>query len=290
MPVSTLFPGQLRHQVYNMDACFYNTLGIYSFEAQCEMLAEIGFDATYLSLWTPQAFQDLDKLRHTRERYGLDVAAIYVVPDLAQGINHPKNLMLLDMIERLEGCTTVEIAIQAALPGIRPSDPAGDDRAVEWLMAALKVAERRGIDLLLYSHLSFWVERHEDAVRLCKRIGHPNLGIVFCGYHWYARDGADLARALASVGPWLKQVNLSGSRRDPNGFAGVATIEPLDEGELDNFQLLGELRRMGYAGRIGFEGWDWGGDIYGKPDRSLRAYRGMEARLNANPDWAVLRA
>jgi hypothetical protein len=40
----------------------------------------------------------------------------------------------------------------------------------------------------------------------------------------------------------LKQVSLAGSRRSPLGFGGVATIEPLDGGELDNFVILAKLK------------------------------------------------
>ncbi|WP_248892544.1 sugar phosphate isomerase/epimerase [Bacillus methanolicus] len=147
------------------------------------------------------------------------------------------------MLETIEEGSTVELAIQSVARHIRPSDPAGDDIAVKWLVKALEICEGRNINLLLYSDLSFWVERHEDAVRLCQRLNHPNLGIVFCGYHWYAVDGEDIQATLGEVAPYLRQVNLSGSRRSPLGFGNVATIEPLDVVSWTISHCSGRLKR-----------------------------------------------
>jgi sugar phosphate isomerase/epimerase len=279
----------MAYRVYAMDFSFYNSLGIYSFETRCEMLKEIGYDATHMSIWHGERWQDAAKLSSVKEKYGLDVAGVYVVLDLSLGESHPRNQGILKLLETLEGCSTVELAIQSVGTHLRPSDPAGDEIAVKWLEKALKICEQRNINILLYTHLSFWVERHEDAVRLCRRLNHPNLGIVFCGFHWYAVDGTNLTGILKEVAPYLKQVNLSGSRRNPHGFGNVATIEPLDEGELDNFALLGQLKKIGFNGMIGFQGWSEGGDAYSKLSRSLKAFRDMERRLEAHPHWAELR-
>lgn len=279
----------MAYPFYAMDFAFYNSMGIYSFEARCEMLKEIGYDATHLSVWHGERWRDVEKLKNVKEKYGLDVAGVYVVLDLSLGEDHPRNAGILKMLEIMEGCSTVELAIQSVGEHIHPSDPKGDDIAVKWLEKALKIAERRNINILLYTHLSFWIERHEDAVRLCKRLNHPNLGIVFCGYHWYAADGTNLKGTIQAVAPYLKQVNMSGSSRNPHGFGGVATIEPLDVGELDNFALLGQLKKIGYNGMIGYLGWSEGGDAYSKLRRSLNAFRDMERRVEAHPHWADLK-
>jgi sugar phosphate isomerase/epimerase len=278
----------MAYRVYAMDFSFYNSMGVYSFEARCEMLKEIGYDAMHLSVWNGERWQDAAKLKDVKEKYGLDVAGVYVVLDLSLEESHPRNQGILTLLETMEGCSTVELAIQSVRSYLRPSDPAGDDRVMKWLEKALAICERRNINLLLYTHLSFWVERHEDAVRLCQKMNHPNLGIVFCGYHWYAVDGLDLPATLRAVAPYLKQVNLSGSRRSPLGFGNVATIEPLDVGELDNFAVLGQLKKIGFNGMIGFQGWSEGGDAYSKLSRSLKAFRDMEQRLEAHPHWAEL--
>lgn len=66
-------------------------MGIYSFEARCEMLKEIGYDATHLSVWHGERWRDVEKLKNVKEKYGLDVAGVYVVLDLSLGEDHPRN-------------------------------------------------------------------------------------------------------------------------------------------------------------------------------------------------------
>jgi hypothetical protein len=107
-----------------------------------------------------------------------------------------------------------------------------------------------------------------------------------CGYHWYAVEGSGLGPLLTRAMPYLKQVNLSGSRRSPLGFGQVATIEPLDTGEMDNFAVVALLNRLGYTGMLGYLGWDEGGDAYHKLDRSLRALKDMRTRVERHPGWA----
>ena len=53
-------------------------------------------------------------------------------------------------------------------------------------------------------------------------------------YHWYASQEGQLDQRLAAMRPWLMQVVLSGSALSPLGWGGVAAMEPLDRGELDN--------------------------------------------------------
>lgn len=275
--------------LYAMDTSFYHPLGSYGFEARCQMLRELGYDATYLTLWSEEAWADLARLPTVGERFGLGVAAVYVILDLAGDDDHAANRRILDLVETLDGCGTIEVAIRSSDPGHQASDPALDEAALRWLWPMLEGAERRGITIALYPHIRFWLERTEDAVRLCRLVDNPHLRLTFCGFHWYAADGTALPERLAEAAPFLALANLCGSRRLPPGGAMPATIEPLDEGELDNFAVLGALADAGYRGPIGVQGYSVGGDAFAKLRRSQAAFRGMEQRLKEHPEWARLR-
>lgn len=279
----------MSHAVYAMDTSFYTPLGAYDFDARCAMLAELGYDATYLTLWSEPAWRDVPRLAGVKERYGLDVTAVYATLDIAGADDHAGNNRVLRLLQTLDGCRTVELTVVSGDKAMRPSDPAGDAAAARWLRALLAVAERRAITLALYPHITHWLERSEDAVRLCRALDHPLLRAVFCGFHWYAVDGTGLPARLREAAPYLHLVNLCGSRRVAPGGGLPATIEPLDEGELDNFAVLGLLREIGYQGMIGIQGYSVGGDVYAKLRRSLQALRNMERRLDAHPGWARLR-
>ena len=279
----------MSYALYAMDTSFYTPLGAYDFDARCTMLADLGYGATYLTLWSEEAWQDVPRLASVKERYGLDVAAVYVTLDIAGAIDHAGNNRILRLLQTLDGCQTVEITMVSGDTTVHPSDPAGDPAATTWLRQLLAVAERRDITLALYPHITRWLERSEDAVRLCRAIDHPLLRAVFCGFHWYAVDGTHLPARLEEAAPYLHLVNICGSRRTVSGNGPMATIEPLDEGDLDNFAMLGLLREVGYRGLVGVQGYSVGGDVYAKLKRSLTAFRDMERRLDAHPEWSRLR-
>lgn len=277
------------YRLYAMDTFFYHPLGAYEFDARCEMLAELKYDATYLTLWSEPAWNDLPKLRDAKRRFGLDVAAVYVSLDI-DDVEGAANQRVLHLLESVEGCSNIELAITAGGKTVNPSDATADERAMALLNKLLKIAEQRRLTLLLYPHINNWLERTSDALRLCRRIQHERLGLMFCGFHWFAVDRSDVFSLLEGAKPFLRQVNLCGSRLDPDGLANKATIETIDEGELDNFAILGALQRLGYNGMIGLQGYSVGGDVYSKLRRSIGTFRDMERRLERHPEWARLRA
>ena len=105
-------------------------------------------------------------------------------------------------------------------------------------------------------------------------------------HHWYAVGGQDLRQSLNSVAPYLASVNVCGSRR-VNGWVMPATIEPLDEGELDTIVVLSELKRIGYDLYVGMQGYSLAGDAHAKFRRSLAALHDIERRIEAHRTWGT---
>ena len=71
----------MNDSLYAMDTSFYHSLGSYDFAARCEMLAELGYDGTYLTLWSEVSRQDLKLLGTVPAKHGLSVAAVFDVLD-----------------------------------------------------------------------------------------------------------------------------------------------------------------------------------------------------------------
>jgi len=271
---------------YAMDMPFYSSMGLYNFSDRCEIIKEVGYDAMHLSLWDGTRWAEAKQLATVQERFGLEVAGVYIVLDLARGHNDARNAGIITMLNTMPEGSTVELAIQTAAAGMRPSDPDGDVPVIAWLQKALAICEIRNIRILLYTHIKHWIDKHSDAIRVCEKVDHPNLGLVFSSGNWYMGEGKGLADTLRRAMPYLKQVNLSGSRRSPLGFFEVGTIEPLDMGEMDNFAIVALLRRLGYEGYIGYTGWDEGGDAYNKLERTLKMLKSIINRVEAHPNWA----
>ena len=276
----------MTHTVYAMDTYFSNSIGAYPYEVRCEMLRELGYDATYLTLWSDREWAELAKVATTKATYGLDVAAVYTGLDIAADKDDANVQRLLTLFDRLPDGSELELPLHSSDASIANSSPAGDDLACARLEPLLAAAERHGSVVCIYPHINMWGERIDDGVRLCRKLEHPCLKVVFCGFHWYAADGKDLSERIREAAPYLHAVNLCGTRR--GGTVAGCTIEPLDCGEMDNFALLGLLRGIGYTGRIGFQGYAAGGDTYAYLKRSLATFREMEDRLNEHPHWADL--
>jgi sugar phosphate isomerase/epimerase len=277
----------MNYRLFAMDTAFHHSLGTYPFEVRCEMLSALGYDATYLTLWNERAWEDLSLLSEVTATYGLEVAGIYFTLDIAEQVAEAAAARLQQLLTIVPEGASIELAVKASDNSLPLSDPQGDARVLRQLRPLLPLIEARQLSLRFYPHTNCWLERIGDAVRLCRALEHSSVGAVFCGFHWYAVDGRALPEKLAEAVPYLRSVNLCGSRRMKLGRF-PATIEPLDSGELDNFAVLGLLRNLGYNGMIGIQGYSVGGDVYANLRRSLASFRDMEQRLAAHPHWAVL--
>jgi sugar phosphate isomerase/epimerase len=270
----------MRRALSAMDLWFSTSTGTYPFDVRCEMLAELGYDGIAPTLWTDEAWAVVPRLGEVRDRFGLDVTGVFAYlegPDDAEGCRRVERLL-----EELEGCRRVELGILSGGAGVPPSAPQGDDAVLPVLERLVAAAGRRSLALSLYPHQSWWLQRTADALRLAERLQHPSLWVVFSGYHWYAADGGDLGACLDAAASLLDSVSVAGASRPGRPPA----VTRLDEGELDNFALLGELRRVGYRGPLHVFGYGVGGDVYDGLRRSLVVLRDdIEERLDRHPDW-----
>jgi sugar phosphate isomerase/epimerase len=273
--------------LYAMDVGFYSTIGTYSLQSRCEMLAELGYWATDLTLWSEPAWHDLPNLAATARATGIAVACVNATVDIGLPLSAPDTVRVLNMIAAADDLPRVEIALLAS--GFSASNPSGDPLARRFLDAALHAAHHSGTQLLLYPHYGYWLQGGDDAIRLCSRYGDPAVGLTFSSFHWYANGVGRLREAIAAATPFLRLVNTCGSRRAADGYF-PASIEPVPAGEFDNFAFLGMLRHVGYSGPIGVQGYGIGGDAYANFRLSRDAIRDIEERLDRAPRWAQLRA
>lgn len=254
------------HAIHALDSFFYTSMGVYAFESQCAMLAELGYDGITVSAWGGKPLTDLTLLPTVKARHGLEVSALYTV--LHEGGN---DAVLRNIMETVEGVSLIELAVQTSLNG--------RGAILDFIESILPIAEQRGLRIALYPHLRHVTQTTSEVVSLCEHFDHPLLGASFNGYHWYASQEGQLEQRLAAMQPWLMHVVLSGSALSPLGWGGVATMEPMDRGELDNQMVLAALDSVGYRGSLGILGWDYCGDVYTKLQRCLNTLRGMDQRL-----------
>jgi sugar phosphate isomerase/epimerase len=272
-------------QLYAMDTFFYTTLGSYDLTARCQILSELGYDGTHLTVWSERAERDIARLATVPAHYKLDVCGVYFMLDIhdAQQAQHT-----IDLIQSIPITTTIELAMHAGGSHQHCGDASLDAQAVPYIQQICDIAAQHGHQVVLYPHVHFWLESHTDAIRICRHINHPRLGISFNAFHWYALGNRDIGDTLTALKPYLAAVNICGTRMLPPGQRLPASIELIDEGELDLFHVLCELKRIGYTGPVGLQGFGIGGDVYSKLRHSHDAFDELMHRVALRSHWALV--
>ncbi len=68
----------------------------------------------------------------------------------------------------------------------KPSSSGADDIVIKQLRQVAAWAEESGLQVAIYPHLGFYVERTDHALNLAKKVGRSNVGLTFNLCHWLA--------------------------------------------------------------------------------------------------------
>jgi sugar phosphate isomerase/epimerase len=178
----------MAHRIHALDSFFYSSMGVYAFQTQCEMLAELGYNGITVAAWGGTPLTDLSLLPSVKKKHGLDVEALYLV--LHEGRN---DHLVREIVETVEGVELIELAIQTSVNGT-----AAILRVIESL---LPIVERRNLKIALYPHLHHVTQTTSQVVAVCEHFGHSRLGASFNGYHWYASQEGKLEERLNAMKP-----------------------------------------------------------------------------------------
>ena len=240
-------------------------------DEQAKMLAELGY-AGAGHLWLDNVAERLKTL----DARGLELSQVYVRVSIDP--KQPKyDPRLGEVIKLLKGRPTI---LGVLVGGMKPSDTAGDSRAVEILREIGDLAAGSGLRVALYPHAGDWIEKVEDAVRVVEKVNRRNVGVMFNLCHWMKVDKSrDYRRVLTAAMPHLFVVSINGA--DNEGEDWDRLIQPLDRGTFDLYAFLKTLRDLGYRGPIGLQCYGIPGDAREHLARSIVAWHKLTVRLEA---------
>jgi sugar phosphate isomerase/epimerase len=244
------------------------------FKEQAVMLKDLGYDGVG-HIWLDGV---ADRLK-TLDEAGLRLFQITMTVDIAPAPGKkPYDARFKDVLALVKGR---HVQFDLLVGGMKSSDPAGDAQAVAILREMSDLAADSGAQLLLYPHVSSWIERIEDSVRVADKVDRPNVGVMFNLCHWLRVDPQrDYPRLLRLAMPRLWAVSLNGADVfDPTPTTWDHYIQPLDKGSFDVLALLKTLKDLGYKGPVGLQCFGIGGDTRDHLARSIAAWRKMEAQL-----------
>ena len=248
-------------------------------EAQVALIKELGFAGIGPTYTTPEALRDM---LAALDRQHLKMFALYVRLDLdAATALSPE---IRDAIQQLRQRDAI-LWLYVTTAAHKPSDAAGDARAVPILREVAALAEAAGVRVALYPHTGFWVERVEDAARLAHQVERNNLGVTFNLCHWLMVDGTELERSLQAAKPHLMVVTLNGADAGAKDWGHL--IQPLDRGTFDVGRVLAKLGDLGYTGPIGLQHYGIGGDARTNLRCSMNAWRHMQGVAMMPPGKAL---
>jgi sugar phosphate isomerase/epimerase len=243
-------------------------------EAQAKMVKELGYAG--IAYWEgnpKRGDYDLRDMLRELDRNGLKIWPLYVGVWLDKG--KPKyEESLPEAIELLRGRDAM-VWLHIMSEEYEKSSPEGDERAVEIIREVADMADDAGVRVALYPHVNEWLEQHDDALRVVEKVGKGNVGLSFNLIHRLLIEGDEgIDEQLERLRPYLFTVTINGSSK-------TGSIETLDKGEFDVYQLLSTLKGLGYDGPVGLQGWGIKGDVRDNLARSMTAWRKFGGRLAA---------
>jgi len=166
--------------------------------------------------------------------------------------------------------------VQKAGVEFAKSSPEADDIAVTKLREIADYAGPRGVRVALYPHTGMWIEHVEDAMRVAEKLNRPDVGVTFNLCHWLKVEGADrdALPVLKAALPRLMFVTINGADNgDTKTLGWDRLIQPLGSGSYDVGAFMAEVRRAGFVGPVGFQGYGIKQDPREVLGRTMAAWR-----------------
>jgi sugar phosphate isomerase/epimerase len=242
--------------------------------AQFDMLKELGYAGI---AWTEEPAGQVASAVKEAEARGLKMFAIYfggtVTPD-GQFKTSPAIDAVIDV---LKGHDTL-IWLHIGGRGPRLADLKADGPIVASLRHISEHAAAAGLQVAIYPHIGDWTEHVSDAVKVARLVGRPNFGVTFNLCHTLAvGDEERIPSLLEAAKPYLKTVTINGADSLVGKPDWSRLIQTLDRGSFDVAGVLRLLRKQGFKGPIGIQGYGIGGDRRDNLERSMGAWRKLSA-------------
>ncbi len=237
-------------------------------EQQAQMLKELGYDGVG-HLW----LNNIPERLKTLDDAGLKLFQITITVDIAPG-KQPYDPKLKEVMPLLKGRG---VQFDLLMNGMKPSDPAGDARAVKIIREIAALAQPVGAQVLLYPHSGLWMDRIQDAVRVANKVDRSNVGVMFNLCHWLrVSKDRNYKPLLVQAMPRLWAVSINGADEYDDKPGWGRYIQPLGRGSFDVATFLKTLRGLGYTGPIGLQCFGIPGDVRDTLAESLKAWRSYQ--------------
>jgi sugar phosphate isomerase/epimerase len=245
-----------------------------SLPEQARMLRELGFDGVGYPVWLDES---LDRNLRVLDDAGLKMYLVETTVNVDPA-NPPFDPRLPDVIRKLEGRPAT---LCVTMRGFPPGDPRGKAAAVKALRKLGGLAASSGLRVSIYHHTGDWAASLLFALEVAKETNHPKVGVNFNLCHWLMVDGdKDYRPVIRDHADKIFIVTINGAKLGAKVWTN-GLIQPLDQGDFDNRQLLATLHDAGYRGPIGVMCYGIPGDAREHLQRSMKLLKSWVADLQS---------
>ena len=247
---------------------FQNGVHFKTVEERVKVLKELGYDG--IGSADPSAGEQLQQRLKVYDEAKLKLFSFYVGGKLGAN-GHSYNPVITEMIAGLKGRDTV---IELYVQGSKKDNT--DEQAVAFVREIADQAQKSGLKVVLYPHAGFYIDRIGDAVRVAKKTGRENVGVMFNLCHFLnVEPKSDLKAALENAKPLLWRASISGAEVGARSWGQL--IQTLDRGSFKQESVLELLRGVGFDGVIGLQCYAIRGDSRDNLRRSMEAWKKLHA-------------
>jgi sugar phosphate isomerase/epimerase len=204
-----------------------------SFEKKANLIKESGFNGIEIF--------ELDQFNEKFNailKLGFKPSSLYTKLNLDEAELDPR---LVDAIKMLKGLGTIicPYIIKKNSVSLHSRDKEVDKIAIHLLRKLSDLADESGLQVAIYPHLNFYVEKVDHAAMIAKKANKKNLGLSFNLCHWLATTNKDerleLNNQIKTLSPYLKMISINGANNIISLKSNIwgDYILPLGEGNFD---------------------------------------------------------
>lgn len=232
--------GNINHSVCRW--CFSEI----ALEDLCKAVKQIGFGA--IDLLKPNEWA-------VAKSFGLDCSMCYTAgpTSLTKGWNNPMyhEALIKDYVEGIELVANAGYKNLICFAGNRNGmdDETGLKNCVEGLQKIMPLAEKKGVTIQIelfnsrIDHKDYMGDKSAWGIELCKRLGSPNIKILFDIYHMQINEG-DIIRSIQDNHQYFGHYHTA-------GVPGRHEID--DSQELFYPAIMRAIKATGYTGYVAHE-------------------------------------
>jgi len=224
---------KISNEFFVFESVLSNDAVYNSFEKKAKLIKASGFNG--IEIFELEHFNE--KLKALQD-LGFKPSSLYTKLNLDEPELDPR---LVEAIKMLKGSGTIICPYVVKKNGVSPHSPdkAVDKIAIHLLRKLADLAAASGLQVAIYPHLNFYVERTDHAARIAKKANKNNLGLTFNLCHWLATTNMDerssLNQQLVILAPFLKMISINGANNNMSSKSNIwgDYILPLGQGSFD---------------------------------------------------------